>query len=135
MGAELEYTINFGGDGNIREPISGGIFLYLEQANHLLKLLSEQLKIWEKTMTGGVSGAAKRFRVCETGYGSGHSAAMWLSYDPRISVTSFDYFNKPHQKKTLDFLHKKFGKERLEAKKGDTCASTEEAFSSGKVKC
>mmetsp|Transcript_2119 Transcript_2119/g.2853 ORF Transcript_2119/g.2853 Transcript_2119/m.2853 type:complete len:240 (+) Transcript_2119:709-1428(+) len=64
------------------------------------------------------------FRVCETGFGSGHSSALFLSAAKHVKVVTFDKFDRPYQKQSVQILNKLFsvdGEDRLEYRAGDSC--------------
>lgn len=94
--------------------VSGGIFLYPRQSMLLSYLIQNEI----------ASRAARNnfepFRVCETGFGSGHSAALFLSSHPNVEVVSFDWFDRPYQNAAFLALRGYYGK-RLTRSFGDSC--------------
>ena len=77
-----------------KSKVSGGIFLYPRQASiltHLTKIIHAGL---------GDGDHSKTITICETGYGSGHSMALFqeasISIGP-IRLISFDKFDRPYQ--------------------------------------
>ena len=92
--------------------ISGGIFLYPRQAILLTYLVQRQIS----------SRAVKSepFRICETGFGSGHLASLFLSAAPNVEVVSFDTYNRPYQTASFHALRSYFGR-RLTRVIGDSC--------------
>jgi len=70
--------------------VSGGIFLYPRQASiltHLIHRVHAVFRDDRKTIT-----------ICETGYGSGHSMALFASASVGpVRVVSFDKFDRPYQ--------------------------------------
>ena len=117
--------------------VSGGIFLYPRQAIVLSYLL-------QKEITSQVRRMDKKdpFRVCETGFGSGHSAALFLSASPEVEVVrstcymllslesasdisapfqvSFDLFNRPYQHASATAINSYFNN-RLKQVIGNSC--------------
>lgn len=80
--------------------ISGGIFLYKRQTILLTYLVQREIasRAAEKRDAGG---SLEPFRVCETGYGAGHSAALFLSAAPNVEVVRsvqdlYYAFSLPH---------------------------------------
>jgi hypothetical protein len=51
--------------------------------------------------------------VCETSFGAGHSAALFLDTSPYTKVHSFDSFNQPQQQLGVNELKKRYGSDRL----------------------
>ena len=71
--------------------ISGGIFLYKRQTILLTYLV--QLEIASRAAKKrDAGGSLEPFRVCETGFGSGHSAALFLSAAPNVEVVRLVQF-------------------------------------------
>lgn len=93
--------------------VSGGIFLYPRQAILLTYLLQREIASRAKV--------SKPFRICETGFGSGHSASLFLSAAPNIEVVSFDTYSRPYQTATFTALRSYFGGKRLTRVIGDSC--------------
>ncbi|KAL7552327.1 hypothetical protein ACHAWF_015555 [Thalassiosira exigua] len=99
--------------------VSGGIFLY--QRQQLLIAYLVQQEIASRAADGLDPNNVKPFRVCETGFGSGHSAALFLSAAPNVEVVTFDKFNRPYQNAIVHGLWGYFGRRRLTRVFGDSC--------------
>jgi len=72
--------------------VSGGIFLYPRQASILTHLI--------KCIHAGLGDRRKMITVCETGYGAGHSMALFQeasTFIGPVRVISFDKFDRPYQ--------------------------------------
>lgn len=70
--------------------VSGGIFLYPRQASILTHLIQR--------VHAGFRNDRKTLTICETGYGSGHSMALFASASiGSVRVISFDKFDRPYQ--------------------------------------
>lgn len=72
--------------------VSGGIFLYPRQATILTRLIQR--------VHAGFRDHKKTITICETGYGSGHSMALFQEASASIGpvrVISFDKFDRPYQ--------------------------------------
>eukprot|EP00571_Detonula_confervacea_P000538 CAMPEP_0172318456 /NCGR_PEP_ID=MMETSP1058-20130122/34927_1 /TAXON_ID=83371 /ORGANISM="Detonula confervacea, Strain CCMP 353" /LENGTH=1694 /DNA_ID=CAMNT_0013033295 /DNA_START=295 /DNA_END=5379 /DNA_ORIENTATION=+ len=98
--------------------VSGGIFLYPRQTILLTYLVQRELasRAAEKRNSNNL----EPFRICETGFGSGHSAALFLSAAPNVEVVSFDSYSRPYQSASFHALKGYFGK-RLTRVIGDSC--------------
>ena len=96
--------------------VSGGVFLYPRQALLLVYLI--QREIASRTID---SANLEPFRICETGFGSGHSAALFLSSAPNVEVVSFDKFDRPYQSASFHALRGVFGSDRLIRVIGNSC--------------
>jgi len=103
--------------------VSGGIFLYPRQMILLTYLVQRQIIAF---MAENILTSDTPFRICETGFGSGHSAALFLSSAPNIEVVTFDRFDRPYQSASFTALQGYFGK-RLKRVFGNSC-STVKAF-------
>lgn len=68
-----------------------------------------------------------RFLVCETGFGAGHSAALWLTSSPNIDVLVFDNLDRPYQVDCLELLRNRFPG-RIKSIAGDTCKTVPQHF-------
>ena len=97
--------------------VSGGIFLYPRQTILLSYLIQKEVSFMKHTSK---KKKFKRMRICETGFGSGHSAALFLAASPDIEVVSFDFFDRPYQMASVNALNAFFGN-RLTIIKGDSC--------------
>ena len=91
--------------------ISGGIFLYPRQTLLLYELIQQNLK--KRTSN-------RPYRVCETGFGSGHSTALFLSISPQVEVITFDKFDRPYQRPVLEMLNMEFPN-RIQHIQGNSC--------------
>ena len=101
--------------------VSGGIFLYPRQSSIFLSILRQ--------LESKLHNEADTIRVCETGFGAGHSAALFLQSSDRVEVVTFDRFDRPYQGRALQALGTQFGWSRLTYVVGDTCKTVPEYFS------
>lgn len=105
--------------------VSGGIFLYPFQTSLLSSII-------------GVLGASmyaeegRNLTVCETGFGSGHSAAMFLEASPHVHVHTFDTFNRSHQLPIVRQLATTFDG-RVTHYPGDSCETVPRLLSADNV--
>lgn len=60
--------------------------------------------------------------ICETGFGAGHSAMLFLLANPDAEVYSFGLGNEPYSNTSEKFLHRKFG-DRFTLTRGDSTKS------------
>lgn len=97
--------------------VSGGIFLYKRQTILLAYLVQQQIA--SRAAKGGRN-YLEPFRICETGFGSGHSAALFLSSAPNVEVVTFDKFDRPYQDATFSALRGYFG-DRMYRVVGNSC--------------
>merc|ERR1712176_297423 len=97
-----------------RDQVSGGIFLYPRQEAFISYVI--QREIMQKNQN-------ETFRVCETGFGAGHSASLFLSIHPNIQVFTFDKFNRLYQKPIVQKLKSLYGTHRLQTFEGDSCST------------
>ena len=81
---EVDKTLEATGRKHAR-IVSGGIFIYPLQVVAALDELEALVRIRGTPTT-----------VCETGFGAGHSSALWLGV-PGVRVVSFDMMGLPHQ--------------------------------------
>lgn len=95
--------------------VSGGIYLYPRQTILISYLIQKEM-----AFTKQKSKKSKQFRICETGFGSGHSAALFLAASPDVEVVSFDLFDRPYQLASVHALNAYFGN-RLKTVQGDSC--------------
>jgi len=93
--------------------ISGGIFLYPRQTLLLSELIEEKLQ--NRTLS-------RPYRICETGFGSGHSTALFLTISPQIEVITFDKFDRLYQKPVLEMLNVEFPN-RIQHIQGNSCTT------------
>ena len=92
--------------------VSGGIFLYERQASVLSALIRRLVHI----------NSGEQVTVCETGFGAGHSAALFLASHESVQVVSFDLFNRPYQLRAVELLQKRH-RGRLTPILGDSCTT------------
>ena len=101
--------------------VSGGIFLYPRQSSiltHLIQKIHAGQIQYKKTIT-----------ICETGYGSGHSMALFQDASASIGpvrVISFDKFDRPYQLPIWHSLNETISttynnKRSFDFVKGDSC--------------
>eukprot|EP00961_Rhodomonas_salina_P057568 773529-Rhodomonas_salina.1 len=64
--------------------------------------------------------SGRRVQVCETGFGAGHSTALWLASHPLVDVLVFDNFDRAYQRECLEVLEASFPG-RVTHVEGDTC--------------
>ena len=112
--------------------VSGGIFLYPRQAVYLVNIIEKLVdaksnearnnptKNDKKDAAGELSKKSRPIRICETGFGAGHSAALFLSTSKVVEVVSFDKFDRPYQLDIVNSLKKRFPG-RLRHVIGDSC--------------
>ena len=93
-----------------KTPVSGGIFLYPRQS----AMLSSLIQLFDNT-TG------RRLRICETGFGNGHSAALFLGAADFVDLVTFDKFDRPYQWPSVQLLNQTFGPSRFRTVVGDSC--------------
>ena len=93
--------------------VSGGIFLYPRQSSLLISLVD---------FLGRVTllKEGRSLTLCETGFGAGHSAAMFLEASQNINVYSFDRFDRPYQEEVVAELSTGYPG-RMKHVKGDSC--------------
>jgi hypothetical protein len=103
--------------------VSGGIFLYPRQTLLLTYLLQREVSSRARGLIQ-TQKTQKRFRICETGFGSGHSAALFLSAAANVEVVTFDKFERPYQDATFYALRSAFG-QRLTRVVGDSCRTVQ----------
>ena len=103
--------------------VSGGIFLYPRQR----KLFTTILSTMERALQASYPN--RPLRICETGFGAGHSAALFLSASSNAVVVSFDKFGRPYQKPAADFLLNKYPN-RFTTVAGDSCLTVPTFLSS-----
>jgi hypothetical protein len=108
-----------------KSKVSGGIFLYPRQSfmfTSILQNLESKLDRDDLTM----------IRVCETGFGAGHSAALFLAASNKVQVITFDKFNRPYQHPAAEFLERTYGRQRINFIAGDTCETVPKFFANEK---
>lgn len=98
--------------------VSGGIYLYRRQSILLAYLVQQQIASQQARKSS--QNNLEPFRICETGFGSGHSAALFLASAPNVEVVTFDKFDRPYQTATFKALKGYFGN-RLTRVIGDSC--------------
>ena len=87
-------------EGFPRTKVSGGIFLYPRQSALITAIVEKVGRVLD------VSHPGRPLRICETGFGAGHSAALFLAASRSSVVYSFDRFDRPYQRPAADFLSK-----------------------------
>jgi len=102
-------------DGFPNSDVSGGISLYPRQQMFLDSLIRQEQH------SKSLKGDQGPFRICETGFGAGHSAAFFLSLGDDVQVISFDKFDRPYQPAIVRQIRKQFGEDRLHIVEGDSC--------------
>jgi len=95
--------------------VSGGIFLYPRQASLLTAVIRQ------RTRQLNIRSRAK-FHVCETGFGGGHSAALFLASVDGVKVVSFDKCDRPYQRPAVELL-KRMYPHRFEHVEGGSCVT------------
>ena len=85
------------------EKISGGIFLYRQQMEYIVRELILMARPLHGTAT---------VRVCETGFNAGHASSLMLSASPRVKVVAFDTLARPFQTRAVAFMKKQEGYHR-----------------------
>ena len=97
--------------------VSGGIFLYPRQSMFLIHLINTIMQSnnnnnHKNTNNSHLSNSnaninrEQPFRICETGFGAGHSAALFLSSNPNVQVITFDKFDRSYQLPVLQYIKK-----------------------------
>lgn len=95
--------------------VSGGIFLYPRQAE-LLTAVVKRLAVEMRQNEN------RKLRICETGFGAGHSAAMWLEASANnIELHLFDKFDRPYQKPVVAMLKKVYPDQNIKHYPGNSC--------------
>ena len=67
-------------------------------------------------------------RVCEVGFSAGQSANFYLLANPNIDYVGFDLMNYGYMWAGLEFLEKKYGKDRVRAVPGDITKTLEQTL-------
>jgi hypothetical protein len=106
--------------------VSGGLFLYPRQSFIFLSIIRYLETIFHGNET--------TIHVCETGFGAGHSAALFLHASERVKVTTFDNFDRSYQIPILKELQHDFGGHRIHSVMGDTCQTVPKYFSENSTK-
>lgn len=111
------------------KQVSGGIFLYPRQ----MALLRNVVAYLAKTMGIGAGSRSRdelrRLRVCETGFGAGHSAALFLNASESLVLYSFDKFDRNYQIDAAFYLNSTY-QNRLITRAGDSCRTVPQSLSS-----
>lgn len=102
--------------------VSGGIFLYPRQQHLFFTIVQRMEKVLHAYHPD------RPFRICETGFGAGHSAALFLAASRNAEVVTFDKFDRPYQKSTADFLMNKYPN-RFTTVVGDSCLTVPKTLS------
>lgn len=101
--------------------VSGGIFLYPFQASLLssiIHVLSENLYARER----------RNLTICETGFGSGHSADLFLASSPHSNLHTFDKFDRPYQVSIVEKLKSRY-QGRVFHYRGNSCKTVPKVLS------
>ena len=106
-----------------KASVSGGIFLYPRQQNIFFTIVERLERGLQATRPD------RPLRICETGFGAGHSAALFLAASRNAAVISFDKFNRPYQIPAADLLMNKYP-DRLTSVAGDSCLTVPTTLSS-----
>jgi len=110
-------------EGFPRTKVSGGIFLYPRQSALITAIVEKLGRVLD------VSHPGRPLRICETGFGAGHSAALFLAASNSTVVYSFDRFDRPYQRPAADFLSKQYPG-RFVTITGDSCNTVPATLSS-----
>ena len=100
--------------------VSGGIFLYPRQ----VAFLSAMVRMLSETILRNENRPAT---ICETGFGAGHSAAMFLEAAENITLHLFDKFDRPYQLPIAQDLQKAYPNSRIDIYAGDSCKTVPKA--------
>mmetsp|Transcript_53988 Transcript_53988/g.65174 ORF Transcript_53988/g.65174 Transcript_53988/m.65174 type:complete len:430 (-) Transcript_53988:134-1423(-) len=103
-----------------RQRQSGGIFLYPRQSSILVALV-QSLHDHNSAKNDTI------VRVCETGFGAGHSAALFLSSSPAVRIITFDKFDRAYQQPSFEYLSRSFPG-RVRRVIGDSCRTVPRYF-------
>jgi len=104
-----------------RLKVSGGIFLYPRQSYILISII--------RRLVSNLTNGQERLRICETGFGAGHSAALFLAASTKVEVVTFDKFDRAYQMPAFHSLQSSFGDDRIKSVAGDTCKTVPGFFS------
>lgn len=107
---------------NPKSKVSGGIFLYPRQQALFTTILRELSSAMMRSH-------GRPLRICETGFGAGHSAALFLAASDHTMVLSFDKFDRPYQMPVANLLSKRYPN-RLLVFEGDSCQTVPKTLSS-----
>lgn len=110
-------------EGFPRTKVSGGIFLYPRQSALITAIVEKLGRVLD------VSHPGRPLRICETGFGAGHSAALFLAASNSTVVYSFDRFDRPYQRPAADFISKQYPG-RFVTITGDSCNTVPATLSS-----
>jgi hypothetical protein len=111
--------------------VSGGIFHDRLQTHVLIGLIRALFKLDGRATTSPI-------RVCETGFGAGHSIAMWgtaaksaFEGNHSLEVLSFDFFIRVYQQDSINFLREELyntSGNTLITIRGNTCNTVPKLF-------
>lgn len=104
-----------------KAKISGGIFLYPRQQALFTNIVRELASAMMRSH-------GRKLRICETGFGAGHSASMFLAASNNTMVLSFDKFDRPYQRPISKLLNKTYP-HRLLVVEGDSCKTVPNTLS------
>jgi len=99
-----------------KAKVSGGIFLYPRQTTLLTSMVSLLADYMQKTENRSLT-------VCETGFGAGHSAAMFLKASTSVNLHLFDMFDRPYQLPVVEKLKKSFPGHNISHYPGNSCVT------------
>ena len=113
-----------------------GFFMFAGLAADFARVLRERLER-QQQRRGEAGGRGRRFTVCETGFGVGHSAAVALGASDGVDVVSFDLFDSTAKREALGALQELYPAGRLRAVPGVLPGSLREfvAREAGAVTC
>ncbi len=109
--------------------VSGGLFLYPRQTDILVRLIRDLLISKTAAKKPKSSSPTSTIQVCETGFGSGHSAALFLAVAPNVKVLSFDKFDRKYQLPIVEKFKARFGS-RFQHVRGNSCKTVPTFFRS-----
>mmetsp|Transcript_25353 Transcript_25353/g.25690 ORF Transcript_25353/g.25690 Transcript_25353/m.25690 type:complete len:433 (-) Transcript_25353:220-1518(-) len=101
--------------------VSGGLFLYPRQTNLIAKVMKDLISLHHEHYQ------SRPFQVCETGFGSGHSTAFFLSQSEDVQIVTFDKFDRPYQIPIVELLKQEFP-DRIQHVAGNSCKTVPRHF-------
>ena len=110
--------------------VSGGLFLYPRQANLFAKVMEDLISLHhqkQKHNHDHKHDQNRPFQVCETGFGSGHSTAFFLSQSEDAQIVTFDKFDRPYQIPVVELLQQEFP-DRIQHVAGNSCETLPQFF-------
>lgn len=127
--------------GKTKSKVSGGVFLYPRQTLLLQNAVRRLLQRHARDSRNKGGEPLRTFRVCETGFGTGHSAALFVhalrsALEDDVAVTvelmSFDKFDRAYQAPAWNALtaaHNDDSRVSLLKFRGDSCRTVPQFFS------